>query len=404
MSIRLGALTSLLAAFQCGTAPATPGESTTTTAVDTDPITRTLGPQPNSVCDLDWTPSPEPDLLSAEQLVARGDHACARISSGRVRCWGSNEFGQLATCEDAASHAVPQQFPGIEQALDVGVGRFGTCVVEAGGTLACSDHIRRLFGVRGPGWLEGIDDAQRVAVGDLHACVVTRADRVLCFGHWDADEVLGPRADIVGEGEQEGRGAGFVDVVQTRDIVAGSFHNCTVDRQGQVMCWGQNTQGQLGDPAAGEELEQNRGVPRRVAGLPFIQSLQANRDTTCAVSDGGELFCWGQGFGPRALRVGLPAAVRVGLGAGFVCAATPAGTVTCGGENTTFAAPGSTASLPGFDHIEDIVAGNDFICARRSDGMVLCQGSNDRGQLGGQHADEARVLRPIKVLLGGVAI
>ncbi len=29
------------------------------------------------------------------QIVAGGDHACALLSSGKVDCWGGNEFGQL---------------------------------------------------------------------------------------------------------------------------------------------------------------------------------------------------------------------------------------------------------------------------------------------------------------------
>jgi alpha-tubulin suppressor-like RCC1 family protein len=405
MRIVVGAL--LLAAFQCGQAPASPGsstpESTDAAPKPSDPTDRVLGTQPPTVCE-GWSPSPEPDRMEAEQLVARSDHACVRISSGRVRCWGSNSSGQLGTCEDLPHSAVPQTFVGVESARDVAVGRYGTCVVDDAGALWCSGHVRGLLGADGPGRIDGIADAKAVAIGDAHACVLQTDGRILCFGRWDAAEALGPRARVV-EGETStGRGAGFIELERPEQLVAGSAHNCALEGQGRVMCWGQNTQGQLGDPTVGAEVDSNRGVPRRVASMPFVQSIHAEQNTTCAVTDVGELFCWGEGFGPQAMGVRVPSTRAAAMGPGFVCLATTDGGLWCGGENMSFAPDIEAGFLPGYTGSTGVAVGEGFVCAHRRDGIVQCQGRNDLGQLGGQHAKAKNRLQPTKVLLGGVAI
>ena len=404
--MRVVLATALVAAFQCGQAPSAPGSTTpqaATSTVSADPLDHLLGVQPPSVCET-WTATPEPDLMEARQLVARSDHACVRLSSGRVRCWGSNAAGQLASCEDRPHSAVPQTFPGVDAARDVAVGRYGTCVVDSAGALWCSDQVRSTLGAEGPGKIEGIANATAVAVGDAHACVLQSDERVLCFGRWDAAEALGPSARVVDEGTQTGRGAGYVDLQRPERIVAGAAHNCALEGQGRIMCWGQNTLGQLGDPSVGTEVEANRGTPRRVSGIPFAESLHAEQNTTCAVTDVGELFCWGEGFGPQALGVRVPTAKAAAMGPGFVCLATRGGGLWCGGEGMSFAPSVQADLLPGYQGTVGVAVGEGFVCAHRDDGMVQCQGNNTLGQLGGQHPTATQRLEPTKVLLGGVEI
>ena len=403
--MRLAVGVVLFAAFQCGQAPAAPGSAgpeAVASVAPSDPLERVLGTQPATVCD-GWTPAGEPDLMEAQQLVARNDHACVRISSGRVRCWGSNANGQLSTCEDVPHSAVPQTFPGVNQAKDVAVGRYGTCVVDDAGALWCSQHVRALLGGEGPGRIEGVSNATAVAVGDLHACVVIADDQILCFGRGDAAEALGPMARIEDVDGTE-KGAGFVDVERPTQLVAGSAHNCALEGQGRVMCWGQNAMGQLGDPTVGAEIDGNRGTPRRVASLPYIESIHAEDNTTCAVTDSGELFCWGEAFGPQAMGVRVPETKRAAMGPGFVCLATRDGGLWCGGEDMAFVPESAAGFLPGYAETLGVAVGNGFVCARRRDGIVQCQGTNAMGQLGGQHADAKQRLQPTKVLLGGVAI
>ncbi len=395
----------LVAAFQCGPRPSAPGSGSPSpeATAPVGSVERLLAQQPPTICE-GWSPAPEADLMEASQVVARADHACVRITSGRVRCWGANANGELGTCEDLPHSAVPQTFAGVESARDVAVSRHGTCVVDEAGQLWCTQHIRGLLGAEGPGRIEGVEGAVAVAVGDDHACAQLGDGRVLCFGRWDAAETLGPRAQLVDEGRDTGRGAGYVELRQPQQLVAGAAHTCALEGQGRVMCWGQNALGQLGDPETAADLDTSRGTPRRVAGLPFVASIHAEQDTNCAVTDVGEVFCWGQGFGPKAMGVRVPQTRDAAMGPGFVCLATRAGTLWCGGESMTFAPDLESGALRGYDDTVGVAVGNGFVCAHRKDGMVQCQGANDRGQLGGMHSDQAQWLKPSKVLMGGVAI
>ncbi len=178
-----------------------------------------------------------------------------------------------------------------------------------------------------------------------------------------------------------------------------------------MKCWGLNTHGQLGDPRAPAELEENRGTPRRVAGLPFIKTLRTTGDVSCGISDAGELFCWGQGFG-AATQLRTPPSVDVAIGQEAVCMTDQAGGVACLGEKQPWLPMGQR--LPGLRNIEELALGDLHLCGRRSDGIVLCQGDTTRGQLGNgaptREVDPTNpgtgtfVVQPTPVLLAGVEL
>lgn len=412
MSPRL--LGGLLAAVStCSTAPASEGTQTPSiSAADpSDPIALVLGPQSNSFCDLEpAAPGPD-DSLTAVQVASASQIGCARLRNGRVRCWGANDRQQLPTCNAASAHAVPTDFVGVDDAVDISVGRFGACAVTSDGSLACSHSIRAQLGAQGVGPIEGVTEATQVSIGDRHACVL-RADRsVLCFGHADAAEALGARFDVAGEESASPRAAGFVSVSDTRSLAAGADHTCALDGQGQVMCWGLNTHGQLGDPRAPAELEENRGTPRRVAGLPYIRVLRTRGDVSCGVSDAGEAFCWGKGFGV-ATQLGVPSASDIAIGEGFVCIVVQGEDVACFGASQSWLP--TDRALDGFRGVEELAVGDAHLCGRTRDGIVLCQGDTSRGQLGnGAPTSEVDptspgkmklVHKPTPVLLAGVEL
>jgi alpha-tubulin suppressor-like RCC1 family protein len=52
--------------------------------------------------------SSAPEVLTGVSLLAAGgaDHNCALLTTGRLRCWGSNNYGQLGV-EDRSAHPTP---------------------------------------------------------------------------------------------------------------------------------------------------------------------------------------------------------------------------------------------------------------------------------------------------------
>lgn len=84
------------------------------------------------------------------------------------------------------------------------------------------------------------DPVVRIAAGSFHTCALTRSDALYCWGRplgvpMDADASLVPRR---------------VPGITATTIAAGDYHTCVGDgRSGnaRVLCWGDNTYGQLGD-------------------------------------------------------------------------------------------------------------------------------------------------------------
>ncbi len=133
---------------------------------------------------------------------------------------------------------------------------------------------------------------------------------------------------------------GLIPVTGGNLIVSGLGHSC-MPYNDQVICWGLNSSGQLGD---GTKL--NSDVAVYVKNLTGILNLTAGSKHTCALTIDGEVWCWGEnGSGQLGngttddsslpvLVTGLPAKV-VGLTAGenFTCTQLMNQEIWCWGEN-----------------------------------------------------------------------
>jgi len=103
-------------------------------------------------------------------------------------------------------------------------------------------------------------------------------------------------------------------------------HTCVVHPDASLWCWGTNARGELGDGTRTDSAQ-----PVRVgASLGRWVTVSAGAQTTCALSTGGELWCWGDNrFGQLGdgTATDRPAPTRVAAGGGWSAVAT--GTHTC---------------------------------------------------------------------------
>jgi alpha-tubulin suppressor-like RCC1 family protein len=82
------------------------------------------------------TPGPVPAIQGATEITAGWRHACARLTSGVLRCWGQNTFGQIGDgTTTARATPVPVNVAGTF--ARVAAGRMHTCGVRGDGTMLC---------------------------------------------------------------------------------------------------------------------------------------------------------------------------------------------------------------------------------------------------------------------------
>ncbi len=75
-------------------------------------------------------------LSNVTEMAASSGHACARVSSGRVYCWGQNVFGQLGD-RTTQTRIRPSQVFGIDDARSVSTGMSHGCVLRNNGQVWC---------------------------------------------------------------------------------------------------------------------------------------------------------------------------------------------------------------------------------------------------------------------------
>ncbi len=76
-------------------------------------------------------------------------------------------------------------------------------------------------------------------------------------------------------------------------VATGYRHSCALMTGGSVMCWGDNSKGQLGIQSAADQSIAKSNRPRTVAGLNRgVVAIAAGQYHTCAVRD-AKVFCWG---------------------------------------------------------------------------------------------------------------
>jgi hypothetical protein len=236
----------------------------------------------------------------------------------------------------------------------------------------------------------GVTSAQKLAVGLAHTCALRTGGNVVCWGLNSSGE-LGNGTTTSSAAPVSVSGlAGASDA-----LVAGYSYTCANTYTG-VSCWGSNAFGQLGDGTS-----TNRSVPTSVSGLVGTVSLSAGAAHACAVRADGSARCWGSnahgelGDGTTTLRMlpavvlGLTDAVEVAAGGDHTCFRRANGTVACVGGNAygqlgdgTATDRSTVANVPGVTGAVALVSGYHHNCALLDNRTITCWGWDADGQCG----------------------
>jgi alpha-tubulin suppressor-like RCC1 family protein len=307
-------------------------------------------------------------LTSGVAAIAAGSYyTCALTATGGVKCWGANNQGQLG--DNSAIDATPRTIPVDVSGLTSGVaaiaaaGQGHTCALTTAGGVKCwgsnqfgelgdNTTTTRTTPIDVSGLTSGV---AAIAGGQGHTCALTTAGGVKCWG-WNDNGQLGDTTTTTRTTPVDV--SGLTSGVAA--IAAGDRHTCALTTAGGVKCWGWNNLGQLGDTTT-----TTRTTPVDVSGLSSgIAAIATGVYHSCALTTAGGVKCWGyNGYGqlgdnttinrttpvdvlgfiaafPNAPTIGTATAGNASISVGFTPGAPGSGTLInytadCGGVTNT---------------------------------------------------------------------
>ncbi len=307
-------------------------------------------------------------LNNVVEVAAGGKHSCARLNDRTIRCWGANDFGQFGNGSQTPS----------------------------GGTNTSSFP---------PPLVSGITNATALVAGANHNCAILTDGTVKCWGKGDRGQLGNNAAPAFTTTPVSVQG-----ITNAIDIAAGANHTCALLADMTVKCWGDNTFRQLGS----SNTESFKNTPVSVASLTDVVAVAAGEDYNCArkaggtiLNPGGAVICWGRntqgqlGIGSVSSSVSnaqtpvrnITTAVAIDLGRVHSCARLSDGTIKCWGQigsgllgfvdlnaaNTAVILPNTP--VQGITTARAVSAGSGHSCAQLRDLSVQCWGNASFGQL-----------------------
>lgn len=313
---------------------------------------------------------------SAVEIATGASHTCALLDDGAVRCWGLGSSGQLGYGntvnvgdDELPSTGEPIALGGLN-ALAITAGGDHTCAVLATGIVRCwgSNGSGQLGyantttigdnespAAAGPVALGG--SATAISAGQSHTCATLSDGTSRCWGSGASGRLGYGNTFAIGDNENPSL-AGAVSLGRSAAVVsAGGSHSCAPLDNGTVRCWGLAASGQLGYASTTDigdtELPSTAGPVNLGSGRSGL-AVSTGKSHTCAVLENGTLRCWG-----------LSSSGQLGYG-----------NTTTIGDNETPAFVGPVDV--GTRSVVDVSTGDEHTCALLDNGTVRCWAQQQR--------------------------
>src|SRR5690554_6537500 len=281
-------------------------------------------------------------MTGAIKISAGENHTCALLEGKNVKCWGNNSDRQLGNAElstqnkQASSTAVDVNVADLQGVKAISVGNTYSCALLEAGDIKCWRKIPSGFSANNLLELTNKKPSQ-LATASAHACVVTEDNQVQCWG--DSSKL----------GHSESEATEVTGIDNALFVSSKGSHSCALLNNGRVRCWGSNLRGQIGNGDGGSITSTVTIPSKNVINLSQVVSLSSGENYNCAVTQLGQVKCWGnndngqlgftstgsykQQFYPQVAASGISTAEEVSVSQNHSCARLKNDDVYCWGKN-----------------------------------------------------------------------
>ena len=214
-------------------------------------------------------------LSEVTAIAAGGHHGLALLRDGKVMAWGENTWGQLGDGTSTDSN-VPVEVSGLSEVTAIAAGAAGSIALLGDGTVACwGRNISSDVPVR----VSGINEATAVATSGNHSLALLANGKVMAWGNNGSGQ-LGDGTTTASAIPVEVSGLSDVAAIAAgnRYYSEGNSYSLALLRDGKVMAWGGNSEGQLGNGASTDS-----DVPVWVDRLSNVTSIAAGYGLSLAI-------------------------------------------------------------------------------------------------------------------------
>jgi alpha-tubulin suppressor-like RCC1 family protein len=329
-------------------------------------------------------------------ISAGSNHSLALLTSGGVVAWGENGSGELGNGTTAGPETCPSGFTSV----------------------ACSTT---------PGPVTGIGGVRAISAGGGSSFALLKAGTIMSWGSNFAG-ALG-----VGTTTDSDLPVAVSLPTRAKAVSSNGPHALALVGTGKVMAWGDNEYGQLGDgthsgpescPSAGTSTVPCSKTPVAVSGLRGVVAISAGDDHNLALLKDGTVMAWGANndgqLGNNTTTdsdvpvpvTGLGGVKAISAGGFHSLALLNDGTVMAWGDNGNGQLGDGTiihkhvpVAVTGLSGVTTISAGLAHSLALLGDGTVRSWGWNENGQLGnGTPHGESTLALPVVGLSGVTTI
>lgn len=216
-------------------------------------------------------------------ISAGDEHTCALMSNKEVKCWGKNLYGRLGIDSFARIGKMPKTVKNLEDVVMISADGEHTCALINTGAVKCWGH--------GSATGDGLDKNAKtpidvvnleknilsIATGSGTTCALDNSGDAKCWGFFSLEQDSITPERIKGLGD---------DMVA---IGTGGSHICAITNQGEIKCLGENEYGQLGNGTTHATYKATKVINLTGKAIEISTSLIY----TCALVDNGNVLCWG---------------------------------------------------------------------------------------------------------------